>query len=115
MTVPVYIAECAPAHMRGRLVALNNASITCGQFIASVICGAFSYDKRNGWRFETYLISIQFGKIYNMHIFDSFLENLLFCFDLFTYQTLAVQSSWSFISKIHTHSKKVEQKVQANI
>ncbi|CAG2247200.1 ITR [Mytilus edulis] len=51
MTVPVYIAECAPAHMRGRLVALNNASITCGQFIASVIDGAFSYDKRNGWRY----------------------------------------------------------------
>jgi SP family myo-inositol transporter-like MFS transporter 13 len=37
--------------MRGRLVALNNASITGGQFIASVLDGAFSYDEQNGWRY----------------------------------------------------------------
>ena len=51
MTVPIYIAECAPPEMRGRLVALNNASITGGQCIASVLDGAFSYDEQNGWRY----------------------------------------------------------------
>ncbi|KAJ8300582.1 hypothetical protein KUTeg_022101 [Tegillarca granosa] len=50
MTVPVYIAECAPVELRGRLVTLNNLSITCGQFIASVVDGAFSYVD-DGWRY----------------------------------------------------------------
>ena len=50
MTVPVYIAEAAPAHLRGRLVTLNNVFITGGQFIASVVDGIFSSNKRNGWR-----------------------------------------------------------------
>jgi SP family myo-inositol transporter-like MFS transporter 13 len=51
MTVPVYIAECAPVHMRGRLVTLNNLFITGGQCVASVVDGAFSYDKQHGWRY----------------------------------------------------------------
>jgi SP family myo-inositol transporter-like MFS transporter 13 len=50
MTVPVYIAEAAPAHLRGKLVTLNNVFITGGQFIASIVDGIFSYDKKNGWR-----------------------------------------------------------------
>ncbi|XP_076110532.1 proton myo-inositol cotransporter-like isoform X2 [Mytilus galloprovincialis] len=51
MTVPTYIAECAPSELRGRLVTINNLFITGGQFIASVLDGAFSYDKTNGWRY----------------------------------------------------------------
>ncbi|CAC5420088.1 SLC2A13 [Mytilus coruscus] len=51
MTVPTYIAECAPSELRGRLVTINNLFITGGQFIASVLDGAFSYDKINGWRY----------------------------------------------------------------
>lgn len=50
MTVPMYIAECAPVHLRGRLVTVNNLFITGGQFVASVLDGVFSYDKKNGWR-----------------------------------------------------------------
>jgi SP family myo-inositol transporter-like MFS transporter 13 len=50
MTVPVYIAEAAPAHLRGKLVTLNNVFITGGQFIASIVDGIFSSDKKNGWR-----------------------------------------------------------------
>ena len=50
MTVPVYIAECAPAHIRGRLVTINTLFITGGQCVASVIDGAFSYVKPDGWR-----------------------------------------------------------------
>lgn len=50
MTVPVYIAECAPTELRGRLVTINNLFITGGQFIASVMDGAFSYYD-NGWRY----------------------------------------------------------------
>ncbi|XP_059167029.1 proton myo-inositol cotransporter-like [Physella acuta] len=51
MTIPVYIAESAPAHLRGRLVTVNTLFITGGQFIASTIDGGFSYVKPNGWRF----------------------------------------------------------------
>ncbi|XP_078594821.1 proton myo-inositol cotransporter-like [Branchiostoma floridae x Branchiostoma japonicum] len=51
MTVPMYIAEAAPPEMRGRLVTINNMFITGGQFVASVIDGAFSYNKQDGWRY----------------------------------------------------------------
>ncbi|XP_044279321.1 proton myo-inositol cotransporter isoform X5 [Varanus komodoensis] len=51
MTVPVYIAEVAPPHLRGRLVTINTLFITGGQFFASVIDGAFSYLPKNGWRY----------------------------------------------------------------
>ena len=51
MAVPMYIAELAPADVRGRLVVVNNMFITGGQFIATVIDGAFSYLGINvGWR-----------------------------------------------------------------
>ncbi|KAK0063872.1 proton myo-inositol cotransporter [Biomphalaria pfeifferi] len=51
MTIPVYIAECAPAHLRGRLVTVNTLFITGGQFIASVLDGGFSYIKPDGWKY----------------------------------------------------------------
>nr|XP_005173513.2 proton myo-inositol cotransporter-like [Danio rerio] len=51
MTVPVYIAETSPPHLRGRLVTINTLFITAGQFTASVIDGAFSYMKHEGWRY----------------------------------------------------------------
>ncbi|XP_047453374.1 proton myo-inositol cotransporter-like isoform X2 [Mugil cephalus] len=51
MTVPVYIAEVSPPHMRGQLVTVNSLFITGGQFIASVIDGAFSYLSHDGWRY----------------------------------------------------------------
>lgn len=49
MTVPVYIAEAAPADMRGKLVTLNNIFITGGQFVASVVDGIFA-SQSDGWR-----------------------------------------------------------------
>lgn len=51
MTVPVYIAEVSPPELRGQLVTINSLFITGGQFIASVIDGAFSYLSHNGWRY----------------------------------------------------------------
>ncbi|XP_042323400.1 proton myo-inositol cotransporter [Sceloporus undulatus] len=51
MTVPVYIAEVAPPHLRGRLVTINTLFITGGQFFASVVDGAFSYLPKDGWRY----------------------------------------------------------------
>ncbi|XP_051976251.1 proton myo-inositol cotransporter [Xyrauchen texanus] len=51
MTVPVYIAETSPPHLRGRLVTINTLFITAGQFTASLIDGAFSYMKHEGWRY----------------------------------------------------------------
>ncbi|XP_034530076.1 proton myo-inositol cotransporter-like [Notolabrus celidotus] len=49
MTVPVYIAEASPPHLRGQLVTVNMLFITGGQFTASLIDGAFSYMQRDGW------------------------------------------------------------------
>ncbi|KAJ8393395.1 hypothetical protein AAFF_G00061170 [Aldrovandia affinis] len=51
MTVPVYIAESSPPHLRGQLVTVNTLFITGGQFIASLVDGAFSYLRRDGWRY----------------------------------------------------------------
>ncbi|CAL8360140.1 unnamed protein product [Lota lota] len=51
MTVPVYIAEVAPPHLRGQLVTLNNLFITGGQLTASIVDGAFSYMEKDGWRY----------------------------------------------------------------
>ncbi|XP_046341100.2 proton myo-inositol cotransporter-like [Haliotis rufescens] len=51
MTVPMYIAECSPSHLRGRMVTLNVLFITGGQFVASVMDGAFSYVEKGGWRY----------------------------------------------------------------
>ncbi|KAI0234429.1 Proton myo-inositol cotransporter [Lamellibrachia satsuma] len=50
-TIPMYIAESAPAYVRGRLVSTNVLMIACGQFIANVVDGIFSYNKENGWRY----------------------------------------------------------------
>ncbi|XP_013881953.1 proton myo-inositol cotransporter isoform X4 [Austrofundulus limnaeus] len=51
MTVPVYIAEVSPPHLRGQLVTINALFITGGQFVASVVDGVFSYLSHSGWRY----------------------------------------------------------------
>uniref|UniRef100_H2SRS5 Proton myo-inositol cotransporter n=1 Tax=Takifugu rubripes TaxID=31033 RepID=H2SRS5_TAKRU len=51
MTVPVYIAEASPPHLRGQLVTVNTLFITGGQFTASLVDGAFSYLQHDGWRY----------------------------------------------------------------
>ncbi|XP_024911734.1 proton myo-inositol cotransporter-like isoform X2 [Cynoglossus semilaevis] len=51
MTVPVYIAEVSPPQQRGQLVTVNSLFITGGQFISSVVDGAFSYLSPGGWRY----------------------------------------------------------------
>lgn len=43
MTVPMYIAEMAPARHRGRLVTVNNLFICGGQAVASIVAGGLSY------------------------------------------------------------------------
>lgn len=58
MSVPVYVAEVAPAHIRGALVTLNQLFITIGIVISSVIAGAFSENKENGWRYMLGLAGI---------------------------------------------------------
>ena len=47
----MYVAEAAPAHMRGQLVTVNQLFITFGQFFASVIDGIFSSNLNHGWRY----------------------------------------------------------------
>lgn len=60
MTVPVYIAEASPPHLRGQLVTVNTLFITGGQFTASLIDGAFSYMRRDGWRSDSNVLSLAF-------------------------------------------------------
>ena len=55
MTVPIYLAECSPVHLRGRLTVADNMAITGGQFVAGVIDYAFSYVP-HGWRYCTTLL-----------------------------------------------------------
>lgn len=51
-TVPMYIAEAAPADMRGFLVTLNNIFIVLGQVIASLVDCAFGVARVDeGWRY----------------------------------------------------------------
>jgi len=66
-TVPMYIAECAPTHQRGKLVTINNTFITAGQFIASIVAGVFSYYE-NGWRYLFSCFSVSFLPIYYFKI-----------------------------------------------
>ena len=55
MAVPMYIAESALARLRGKLVVMNNMFITGGQFVATILDGAFSsLSDRIGWRY-TYM------------------------------------------------------------
>ncbi|OOF93409.1 hypothetical protein ASPCADRAFT_173152 [Aspergillus carbonarius ITEM 5010] len=50
MVVPLYIAEIAPSRARGRLIGLNNMSITGGQIISYAIGAAFA-NVSHGWRY----------------------------------------------------------------
>lgn len=50
-TVPLYIAECAPAAHRGSLCFLNDAMIVVGQVAAAALSTAlFFAEARDGWR-----------------------------------------------------------------
>ncbi|KAL3457289.1 general substrate transporter [Aspergillus heterothallicus] len=50
MVVPLYIAEIAPTKARGRLIGLNNMSITGGQVISYGLGAAFAHVS-SGWRY----------------------------------------------------------------
>ena len=50
MVLPLYVAEIAPAKARGKLIGLNNMSITGGQVISYAIGAAFS-SVPHGWRY----------------------------------------------------------------
>ena len=50
MVLPLYVAEIAPAKSRGKLIGLNNMSITGGQVIAYAIGAAFA-SVNHGWRY----------------------------------------------------------------
>ena len=50
MVVPLYIAEIAPTKVRGRMIGLNNMSITGGQVISYGIGAAFAHVP-HGWRY----------------------------------------------------------------
>ncbi|KAK5701145.1 hypothetical protein LTR17_022867 [Elasticomyces elasticus] len=63
MVVPLYIAEIAPTKVRGKLIGLNNMSITGGQVISYGIGAAFAHVP-NGWRYMIGLGALVYhGKI----------------------------------------------------
>lgn len=47
---PLYIGELAPASHRGRMIALDNLSVTLGQLISYALGAAFTH-VIHGWRF----------------------------------------------------------------
>ena len=49
MTVPVYIAECAPEELRGAMVSLDVMLITTGQFVAYLV-DALLIPVEHNWR-----------------------------------------------------------------
>ncbi|XP_045164785.2 proton myo-inositol cotransporter-like [Mercenaria mercenaria] len=51
MSIPVYVAEAAPADIRGRLVTINQLFITIGILISSIVAGLFSGMQEDGWRY----------------------------------------------------------------
>ncbi|RUS75144.1 hypothetical protein EGW08_017084 [Elysia chlorotica] len=48
--VPVYVAECSPSDIRGRLVTVHQLCITIGIWISSIFAGAFQ-ELDQGWRY----------------------------------------------------------------
>lgn len=50
MVVPMYIVEIAPTKVRGRMIGLNNMSITGGQVVSYGIGAAFAH-VTHGWRY----------------------------------------------------------------
>ncbi|KAK9234582.1 general substrate transporter [Lipomyces kononenkoae] len=51
MVAPIYIAEIAPAKLRGRLVTIDALAITFGQCVANIFNIAFEH-VHNGWRYS---------------------------------------------------------------
>ena len=50
MLAPLYIAEVSPAHIRGRLVSLNQMAIVTGVLLAYLINWALSFSGPSSWR-----------------------------------------------------------------
>ncbi|XP_067685399.1 proton myo-inositol cotransporter-like [Haliotis asinina] len=50
VVVPMYISECAPVDIRGRLGSFTQCLLSVGVFLASVVGGAFSGMGEAGWR-----------------------------------------------------------------
>ena len=48
-TVPVYISEASPAHIRGMLTVINTVCVSSGQLIANVVDALFG-NTPHGWR-----------------------------------------------------------------
>jgi len=57
MSVPVYISEAAPPHLRGPLTVSYNTLVVFGQFCATVVCGLF-VEVHQGWRYMLGLAAV---------------------------------------------------------
>jgi SP family myo-inositol transporter-like MFS transporter 13 len=58
-TVPLYVSECAPAHLRGRLCFLNDMCVVLGQVSAAAVSAGFFYGEvRECWRWIMGLAAI---------------------------------------------------------
>lgn len=60
---PMYIAEMAPARLRGRLVSVNQLAIVTGLFAASVVSYALSFSGSWRWMFASTAVPVVFWLI----------------------------------------------------
>ena len=59
MVIPMFIAEMAPARVRGSLVTTNNLFIAGGQAVAAILAGLFGMIHGSaGWRYASHCYSL---------------------------------------------------------
>jgi sugar porter (SP) family MFS transporter len=56
LVVPMYIAEIAPAHLRGRLVSFNQTAVALGIFVSYLV--GYAFQPIHGWRWMIGLAAV---------------------------------------------------------
>ncbi|KAL4226735.1 hypothetical protein ACF0H5_014715 [Mactra antiquata] len=96
-TIPMYVAECSPIDIRGRLVSFNIVMVACGQFVAGITGGMFAVDERNGWRYMLGLSGI-----------PSFIQFMGFIF-------MPESPRWLIVSRQEEKARRVLQSIRGQL
>eukprot|EP00980_Cylindrotheca_fusiformis_P008745 scaffold1869_cov122-Cylindrotheca_fusiformis.AAC.7 len=92
---PLYISECAPPPLRGKLTTLFNIAVVGGQVFAAVLCGCLSYlPSSYNWR-----IMLAFGAV------PAFLQLLGFL-------SLPLSPTWLVLKNRHEEAEAVLRQIR---